>query len=292
MGGTRVPSSSGRPRGGIAKHHVFVWNFAVTAVSIPRISGNGGRRHAGPSSEKITMTRKPSRQIIALASAAVLALVWYVAPSMAAEDAVVIPPPSADVAPADGLKTFVLAGGCFWGVQGVYQHTRGVTKAVSGYAGGKASTASYEIVGSGTTGHAEAVQITYDPKQVSLGKLLQIYFSVAHDPTQLNRQGPDVGTQYRSTVFTSDPQEKKVVEAYIAQLNDAKVYRKKIATTLEPLQGFYPAEDYHQDYLTLHPNQPYIAFNDIPKIENLKKIFTGNYRDKPVLVRDAKAATN
>ena len=235
-------------------------------------------------------TNRFARSTIALASAAMLALVWYVAPSVAAEEAVVIPPPAADVAPADGLKTFVLAGGCFWGVQGVYQHTKGVTKAVSGYAGGKASTASYEIVGPGTTGHAEAVQITYDPKQVSLGKLLQIYFSVVHDPTQLNRQGPDHGTQYRSTVFTSDPQEKKVVEAYIAQLNDAKVYPKKIATTLEPLQGFYPAEDYHQDYLTLHPNQPYIAFNDIPKVENLKKIFADTYRDKPVLVRDASAS--
>ena len=231
-----------------------------------------------------------ARSTIAVAAASLLALVWYIAPSIAAEDAVIIPPPTADAAPADGPKTFVLAGGCFWGVQGVYQHTKGVTKAVSGYAGGKASTAKYEMVGTGTTGHAEAVQITYDPKQVSLGKLLQIYFSVAHDPTQLNRQGPDSGTQYRSTVFTSDPAERKVVEAYIAQLDAAKVYPKKIATTLEPLQGFYPAEDYHQDYLTLHPNQPYIAFNDLPKIENLKKIFPDTYRDKPVLVRDARAS--
>jgi peptide-methionine (S)-S-oxide reductase len=175
-------------------------------------------------------------------------------------------------------------------VQGVYQHTKGVTNAVSGYAGGKADTAKYDIVGSGRTGHAEAVQITYDPKQVTLGKLLQIYFSVAHDPTQLNRQGPDSGTQYRSTVFTSDPAERKLVEAYIAQLNAAKVYPKKIATTLEPLNGFYPAEEYHQDYLTLHPSQPYIVINDLPKIENLKKIFADNYRDKPALVRDARAS--
>lgn len=236
------------------------------------------------------MNRTPFRRtVLALAVAGVMALGELASPSFAAEDAFIIPPPAADVAPADGLKTFVLAGGCFWGVQGVYQHTKGVTKAVSGYAGGKADTAQYEVVGSGRTGHAEAVQITYDPKQVTLGKLLQIYFSVAHDPTQLNRQGPDSGTQYRSTVFTSDPQERKVVEAYIAQLNAAKVYKKTIATTLEPLQGFYPAEDYHQDYLTLHPNQPYIVFNDLPKIENLKKIFTDNYRDKPVLVRDARA---
>lgn len=230
------------------------------------------------------------RTALAFSAAGVLALGWFTMPTRAAEDAFIIPPPAADVAPAGGLKTFVLAGGCFWGVQGIYQHTKGVTKAVSGYAGGKADTAQYEAVGSGRTGHAEAVQITYDPKEVTLGKLLQIYFSVAHDPTQLNRQGPDSGTQYRSTVFTSDPQERKVVEAYIAQLNAAKVYKKTIATTLEPLQGFYPAEEYHQDYLTLHPSQPYIVFNDLPKIENLKKIFADSYRDKPVLVRDARAS--
>lgn len=229
------------------------------------------------------------RTALACAAAGVLALGWFVSPSRASEEAFIIPPPASDAAPAEGLKTFVLAGGCFWGVQGVYQHTKGVTKAVSGYAGGKASTAKYEMIGTGSTGHAEAVEITYDPKQVTLGKLLQIYFSVVHDPTQLNRQGPDTGTQYRSTVFTSDPAERKVVEAYIAQLNGAKVYKKTIATTLEPLRGFYPAEDYHQDYLTLHPNQPYIVFNDLPKIENLKKIFADSYRDKPVLVRDARA---
>ncbi|WP_424629429.1 peptide-methionine (S)-S-oxide reductase MsrA [Bradyrhizobium sp. SYSU BS000235] len=230
------------------------------------------------------------RTSIALATASVVALAWFAVPSRAAEDAFIIPAPVSDVAPANGLKTLVLAGGCFWGVQGVYQHTNGVVKAVSGYAGGQARTANYDTVSSGSTGHAESVQITYDPKKVTLGKLLQIYFSVVHDPTQLNRQGPDTGTQYRSTVFTSDPQERKVVEAYIAQLNGANVYKKKIATTLEPLQAFYPAEDYHQDYLTLHPNQPYIAFNDLPKIENLKKIFADSYREKPVLVKDTRAS--
>lgn len=230
------------------------------------------------------------RTSIALAAASVLALSWYAAPSRAAEEAFVIPPPASDVAPTDGLKTIVLAGGCFWGVQGVYQHTNGVVKAVSGYAGGQARTANYDTVSGGATGHAESVQITYDPKKITLGKLLQIYFSVVHDPTQLNRQGPDVGTQYRSTVFTSDPQERKTAEAYIAQLNGANVYKKKIATTLEPLQAFYPAEDYHQDYLTLHPNQPYIAFNDLPKIENLKKIFAENYREKPVLVSSTRVS--
>lgn len=230
------------------------------------------------------------RTSIALATASVLALSWFAVPSRAAEEAFIIPPPVSDVASTDGVKTLVLAGGCFWGVQGVYQHTNGVVKAVSGYAGGQARTANYETVSGGTTGHAESVQITYDPKKVTLGKLLQIYFSVVHDPTQLNRQGPDSGTQYRSTVFTSDPQERKVVEAYIAQLNAANVYKKKIATTLEPLQAFYPAEEYHQDYLTLHPNQPYIAFNDLPKIENLKKIFADSYREKPVLVSSTRAS--
>lgn len=231
------------------------------------------------------------RAFTAIAAASLLAFVHAIAPARAAEDAVVIPPPATDIAPAgEGLKTLVLAGGCFWGVQGVYQHTRGVANAVSGYAGGKASTANYEATTRGNTGHAEAVQITYDPKQVSLGKLLQIYFSVVHDPTQLNRQGPDTGTQYRSTIFTSDPAEKKLAQDYIAQLNAAKVYKKIVATTLEPLQAFYPAEDYHQDYLTLHPNQPYIVFNDLPKIENLKKLFAADYRDKPALVRGPRAS--
>ncbi|MEH2512130.1 peptide-methionine (S)-S-oxide reductase [Nitrobacteraceae bacterium AZCC 1564] len=230
------------------------------------------------------------RTSIALATASVLALSWFAVPSRASEEAFIIPPPTSDIGQTDGLRTLVLAGGCFWGVQGVYQHTNGVVKAVSGYAGGPAQSANYDTVSTGATGHAESVQITYDPKKVSLGKLLQIYFSVVHDPTQLNRQGPDTGTQYRSTVFTSDPQERKVVEAYIAQLTGANVYKKKIVTTIEPLRAFYPAEDYHQDYLTLHPNQPYIAFNDLPKIENLKKIFAENYREKPVLVKDTRAS--
>ena len=219
------------------------------------------------------MDRKPARNIVALASAALLAMVWYIAPGVAAEDAVVIPPPAADIAPSDGLKTFVLAGGCFWGVQGVYQHTKGVTNAVSGYSGGKASTANYEATTRGNTGHAEAVQITYDPKQVSLGKLLQIYFSVVHDPTQLNRQGPDTGTQYRSTIFTSDPAEKKLAQDYIAQLNSAKVYKKAIATTLEPLQGFYAAEDYHQEYFLNNPNQPYCTAVVAPKVRKFRQKF-------------------
>ena len=210
-------------------------------------------------------------------------------PSLAAEQAVIIPPPAMDEPASDSIQTAVFAGGCFWGVQGVFQHTRGVLQAVSGYAGGAKQTAVYEVVSSGLTGHAEAVQITFDPKQVSYGQLLQIYFSVVHDPTQLNRQGPDTGPQYRSTIFAQNDGQKKAAEAYIAQLNAAKVYRKPIATTIETGKPFYVGEDYHQDYATLNPNQPYIMFNDLPKIANLKKVFADVFRDKPVLVRDAKA---
>jgi peptide-methionine (S)-S-oxide reductase len=213
---------------------------------------------------------------------------FAVAPSLAAEDAVVIPPPAVDAKPSDAIQTVVVSGGCFWGVQGVFQHTSGVVNAVSGYAGGSKATAQYESVSTGTTGHAESVQIKYDPKKISYGKLLQIFFSVAHDPTQLNRQGPDSGTQYRSAIFTTTEEQKQVTDAYIAQLNAAKVYSGPIVTKVGPLQGFYPAEAYHQDYLTLHPNQPYIAYNDIPKVENLKKIFAANYLDKPTLVGQAK----
>jgi peptide-methionine (S)-S-oxide reductase len=227
---------------------------------------------------------------LSLCVAAIAALSTYlVAPSLAAEDAVVIPAPAIDVQPSDGIQTAVVAGGCFWGVQGVFQHTSGVVNAVSGYAGGAKKDASYETVSSGTTGHAESVQIRYDPKKISYGKILQIFFSVVHDPTQLNRQGPDTGTQYRSAIFTTNDEQKKVADAYIAQLNAAKVYRKPIVTKVGPLEGFYPAEAYHQDYLTLHPNQPYIAYNDIPKVENLKKLFAQDYTEKPTLVSEAKA---
>jgi len=223
--------------------------------------------------------------LCAAAIGALATIVFMGAPSRAAEDAVVIPPPATDLPAAEGLQTAVVSGGCFWGVQGVFQHTKGVASAVSGYAGGSQMTATYEQVSTGTTGHAESVQIKFDPKQISYGKILQIFFSVAHDPTQLNRQGPDSGSQYRSAIFTSSDDQKKVAEAYIAQLNAAKVYPKAIVTKVSALQGFFPAEAYHQDYLTLHPNQPYIAYNDLPKIENLKKIFAENYTEKPTLVR-------
>jgi peptide-methionine (S)-S-oxide reductase len=237
------------------------------------------------------MIRNSQFRRFALGFAAIGALAiagFAVAPSLAAEDAVVIPAPAMDAPASDGLQTVVVSGGCFWGVQGVFQHTAGVVNAVSGYAGGNKSTAQYEIVSTGTTGHAESVQIKFDPKKVSYGKLLQIFFSVAHDPTQLNRQGPDSGTQYRSAIWTTTPEQKKVTDAYIAQLNAAKVYGKPIVTKVGALDGFFPAEAYHQDYLTLHPNQPYIAYNDIPKVENLKKLFAQNYIEKPTLVADAK----
>jgi peptide-methionine (S)-S-oxide reductase len=205
----------------------------------------------------------------------------------AAEQAVVVPPPASDETASTGLQTVVLAGGCFWGVQGVYQHTKGVAHAVSGYAGGQKDTAHYEMVGTGRTGHAESVSVTFDPQQISYGKILQIYFSVAHDPTELNRQGPDFGTQYRSAIFYANDEQKRVAAAYIAQLQQAHVFSAPIVTKLEPLSGFYPAEDYHQDFLVLHPSYPYIAFNDLPKIDELKRLFPDNYRETPVTVTAA-----
>src|SRR3954463_15437117 len=230
--------------------------------------------------------RRPALLSLLAATALTLA---FALPTRAAEDAVVIPAPAVDATPASGIQTAVIAGGCFWGVQGVFQHTAGVVNAVSGYAGGTKATADYQTVSSGRTGHAESVEIKFDPKKISYGKILQIYFSVAHDPTQLNRQGPDSGTQYRSAIFATSDEQQKVAQAYIAQLNAAKVYKKPIVTKVGTLEGFYPAEAYHQDYLTLHPSQPYIAYNDIPKVENLKKLFADNYIEKPTLVSASKA---
>jgi peptide-methionine (S)-S-oxide reductase len=235
------------------------------------------------------MSRSFTRLSLCAAALGVLAIsALAIAPARAAEDAVIIPAPTMDLQAADGVQTAILAGGCFWGVQGVFQHTAGVLNAVSGYAGGSKASANYTLVSTGATGHAETVEIKYDPKKISYGKLLQIFFSVVHDPTQLNRQGPDTGPQYRSAIFTNSDEQKKVAEAYIAQLNAAKVYKKPIVTKVGPLEAFYPAEAYHQDYLTLHPTQPYIAYNDIPKVENLKKIFAENYIAKPTLVSNAK----
>jgi peptide-methionine (S)-S-oxide reductase len=181
----------------------------------------------------------------------------------------------------------VVAGGCFWGVQGVFQHVKGVTRAVSGYAGGDQATAHYETVSTGTTGHAESVQITYDPRKISYGRLLQIYFAVAHDPTELDRQGPDVGTQYRSAIFPTNAEQDRIAKSYIAQLGEAHSFDAAIVTRIEPDKAFYPAEAYHQDFLTRHPTYPYIVINDLPKIENLKRLFPDFYRPDPVLVEAA-----
>ncbi|MFB9950253.1 peptide-methionine (S)-S-oxide reductase MsrA [Rhizobium puerariae] len=206
----------------------------------------------------------------------------------AAQEGLAIPAPSAKQAPGTAAtQTAVFAGGCFWGVQGVFQHVEGVRNAVSGYAGGTRDTAHYEMVGYGDTGHAEAVKVTFDPEKVSYGKLLQIYFSVAHDPTQLNRQGPDVGSQYRSAIFPADDEQARIARAYIDQLDRAKVFHAVIATTIEPGKIFYPAEGYHQDFLTNNPTYPYIVFNDLPKLANLQKLFSKDYRAEPVLVAKA-----
>jgi peptide-methionine (S)-S-oxide reductase len=210
-----------------------------------------------------------------------------------AESAMTIPPPAAEgQAHSAGPETAVLAGGCFWGIQAVYQHVKGVTNAVSGYAGGAQKDADYETVSSGRTGHAESVKVTFDPHQVSYGKILQIYFSVAHDPTQLNRQGPDTGTQYRSEIFPQNEAQAKVAKDYIAQLDQARVFKRPIVTKTDSMKTpFYTAEAYHQDYAIHHPYQPYIVFNDAPKVENLKKMFPDVWRDQPATVAEA-AKTN
>jgi peptide-methionine (S)-S-oxide reductase len=205
--------------------------------------------------------------------------------SVAQEKARVIPPAAVDE-PAGQAKseTAVFAGGCFWGVQGVFQHVKGVSRAVSGYAGGRKNTANYETVSLGTSGHAESVQVVFDPRQISYGRLLQVFFSVAHDPTQLNRQGPDWGTQYRSTIFPTSAEQERVARAYIAQLDEARAFDSRIVTTIELEQPFYEAEDYHQDFLTRNPTHRYIVVNDLPKLEELKRVFPGLYRAVPVLV--------
>lgn len=200
------------------------------------------------------------------------------------ESVVKIAPPSIDNPKAAGApQTAVLSAGCFWGVQGVYEHVRGVKRVLSGYAGGEKATADYETVSSGTTGHAESVQITFDPAQVSYGEVLQIAFSVVHDPTQLNRQGPDTGSQYRSAIFYADDSQKRIAEAYIQQLNQSHAFSRAIVTEVAPLKGFYPAEGYHQDYLVHNPGSGYIMMFDLPKVENFKRTYPSLYVDQPVL---------
>jgi peptide-methionine (S)-S-oxide reductase len=216
-------------------------------------------------------------------------LTWCaLGPVRAADGAVIIAPPAVNNPKAAGAaQSAVLSGGCFWGVQGVFEHVRGVRKVVAGYAGGDKSTAEYGTVSSGTTGHAESVQITFDPAETSYGELLRVFFSVVHDPTELNRQGPDIGTQYRSEIFYLDDAQKKIAEAYIAQLNGAKVFPHPIVTRVDAFKGFYPAEAYHQDFLIHNPNYPYIVFNDLPKIQNLQRVLPDDFHGKPVMVTDS-----
>lgn len=193
--------------------------------------------------------------------------------------AAAVPAPAVDSprATAAGQQTAVVAGGCFWGIQAVFQHVKGVIRVTSGYSGGSKRNAEYEIVSTGETGHAESVEIVYDPSQITYGELLHVFFSVAHDPTELNRQGPDEGTQYRSVIFYANDEQEHIAESYIAQLDAAKIFRHKIVTQVVPLKAFYPAETYHQNYAALHPNQPYIMFNDAPKVEHLKQQFPDLY---------------
>jgi peptide-methionine (S)-S-oxide reductase len=200
----------------------------------------------------------------------------------ASSPAVKLPNPSSDepLSKSKGAQTLVLAGGCFWGIQAVFEHVKGVSSATAGYSGGSADSANYETVSSGTTGHAESVRVVYDPSQISVGQILKVFFSVAHDPTQLNRQGPDEGTQYRSVIFYSTDEQRRIAQAYIDQLNHAKVFSAPIVTDLVPLRAFFPAEAYHQDYAEHHPNEPYIAINDLPKLDHLKHLLPELYVGK------------
>lgn len=238
----------------------------------------------------IRSARRPLAWLALIAcSLAVLVWMWSSRPAQAADGAMAVPPPAADDARAAGSpQVAVLAGGCFWGTQGVFEHVKGVLKVVAGYSGGERSTAQYETVSTGTTGHAESIQITYDPGQITYGELLRVFFSVAHDPTELDRQGPDTGTQYRSEIFYASAGQRRVAEAYIAQLDRAGVFAHKIVTRVDPLKDFYRAEDYHQDFLAHNPNYIYIVFNDLPKIANLKRVFPALYRDQPVLIAAAR----
>jgi peptide-methionine (S)-S-oxide reductase len=216
---------------------------------------------------------------------AAIAAFAFLTPASRAEDLdKPIPAPALDTKAPGDSEVAVLAGGCFWGQQGVFEHVKGVTKVVAGYSGGTRADASYAKVGTERTGHAESVQITFNPKQVSFGTLLRIYFSVAHDPTQLNRQGPDTGPSYRSEIFAATPEQAAIARAYIAQLDRAELFAKPIVTKVEPLTGFYQAEDYHQDYLALNPHDGYIVYNDLPKIAALQQVWPDYYRSRPVLL--------
>ncbi|WP_422313897.1 peptide-methionine (S)-S-oxide reductase MsrA [Roseiarcus sp.] len=232
----------------------------------------------------ISLLKAHSGKAALVVGAALMAFA-FATPRSTAEEAHLVPPPAVDEpAGRAAPEVAVVAGGCFWGVQGVFQHVKGVVSAVSGYDGGAKDTAHYDMTSRGDTGHAESVRITFDPKTVSYGRILQIYFSVAHDPTELNRQGPDEGTQYRSAIFPTNEEQARVAKAYIAELNQAHAFGAPIVTTIEENRTFYPAEAYHQDFLVQNPTYPYIVFNDLPKIENLKRLFPEVYRTDPVLV--------
>jgi len=237
------------------------------------------------SAHQLFAKKLPRRSVVAgLMALSALVAPLSVTPLVAQEEPVVIPAPELDLDESGSSAVAVFAGGCFWGVQGVFQRVKGVTNAVSGYSGGAAETATYELTTRGDTGHAETVQITYDPSQVSFGELMHVYFSVAHNPTQLNYQGPDRGTQYRSTIFPVNDDQRRVAEAYIKQLDATGLFEGPIVTTLEPFEAFYPAEQYHQDFLTLNPDWPYIVVHDLPKIAALEEIFPDKFRPEPVLV--------
>jgi peptide-methionine (S)-S-oxide reductase len=221
--------------------------------------------------------------VASLTALALVVGIGWISATRGAEPPVAVPPPALDNPKADGaVQTAVVAGGCFWGMQGVFEHVRGVHEVLAGYAGGSGATAQYEEVSTGRTGHAESVRITFDPREVTYGELLRIYFSVAHDPTQLDRQGPDSGSQYRSAVFYADATQRRIAESYIAQLNQGKSFAAPVVTRVDALKGFYPAEAYHQDFYLKNPEYPYIVINDLPKIRNLKVMFPQYYRDPPV----------
>lgn len=228
--------------------------------------------------------RRTRLKIAGIGLTTLVAVVFNLVTASRAGEVRIIPPPAKDEKSQASSETALFAGGCFWGVQGIFQHVQGVERATSGYAGGSAAYADYEAVSTGMTGHAEAVEIKFDPKVVSYGRLLQIYFSVAHDPTQLNRQGPDEGTQYRSTIFAQTDAQAAVARSYITQLSKARVFSNNIVTTIEAGKVFYAAESYHQNFLTDNPSNPYIVINDLPKIKRLWQLFPDDFREEPVLV--------
>ena len=230
----------------------------------------------------------PRRKINMALAALALMLAPHPQPAAAEAAQRVAAPVLDETSPSAGTETAVLAGGCFWGVQGVFEHVEGVRRVLSGYAGGERATAQYYTVAGGATGHAEAVRVEFDPRRISYGRILQIYFSAAHDPTQHDRQGPDVGSQYRSAIFPVSAEQEKIARAYIPQLDQTRAFPRPLATRVEPDKTFYPAESYHQDYLTLHPDDGYIVINDLPKIRDLQTLFPEIYRAEPVLVGAAK----